>query len=162
LRPGESATLYVPLVFWDSGRILIASDGSNLIPEVNQVAPTPLKPNSPNPFFYRDFEYFVINENVMKRRTEVEKVPKAVVDKLLPLKDKAPYQVKDDFMKAAEALVGPVDWPVYSNSIFNVAGSEIPTKRDRDDLEGGKHAVLWYQSQDFGGKAEGPSGGAPF
>ncbi len=162
LRPGETVTIYVPLVFWDSGRILIASDGANLIPEVIQVAPTPQKPNSPNPFFYRDFEYFVINKNVMERLTDVEKVPKSVVDKLLPLKDKEPFQVKDDFMKAAEALIGPTDWPVYSNSIFNVAGSEIHTKRYRDDLADGKHAVLWYQAQNFGGKAEGPSGGAPF
>ncbi len=161
LRPGETATMYVPLVFWDSGRILIASDGSNLIPEVNQVAPTPQKPNSPNPFYYLDFEYFTINKNVIDRLLKDEKVPEAIVDKLKPLLDKV-FVIKDEFEKECAALLGETDWRVYSNSIFNMAGSEIPTKRFRDDLEDGKHAVLWYQAQDTAGKALGPSGGAPF
>jgi hypothetical protein len=32
LRPGQQITIAVPLVFWNAGRIQIASDGSNLIP----------------------------------------------------------------------------------------------------------------------------------
>lgn len=161
LRPGESVTIHVPLVFWDSGRILIASDGSNLIPEVNQVAPTPQKPNSPNPFFYLDFEYFTLNQNAISRLLNDEKVPKAIVDKLEPMYDKV-YVIKDEFDAEVTALLGKTDRDIYINSIFNMAGSEIPTKRFRDDLEGGKHAVLWYQAQDAAGKAVGPSGGAPF
>lgn len=45
LRSGQTITINIPLVFWDGGRMDIATDGTYLIPS---------SPTDPNPFLYRD------------------------------------------------------------------------------------------------------------
>lgn len=51
LKSGASITFQVPLVFWDAGRLNIATDGTYLTPR--QSSPTDEK--TPNPFFYYDY-----------------------------------------------------------------------------------------------------------
>lgn len=159
LRKGETVTIPVPLVFWDAGRILIASDGSNLIPKVDNVAAPANLPNSPNPFHYHNFQNFVINDAVLDALVKQDKVPQSVADALKSLLNQV-FENIDAFKAAARNAVGAA-YGQYEVPILNRAGAVIPTKRFRDDLPDGVHSVLWYRAQSSGGIAEGPAGSAP-
>lgn len=50
LRPGQKVTVAVPLVFWDAGRMEIATVGQDLTPDLTQGS------GSPNPFQYYAFD----------------------------------------------------------------------------------------------------------
>lgn len=160
LRPGETVTIPVPLVFWDAGRILIASDGANLIPAVDNVAPPIGQPNSPNPFHYHDFQNFMITQGVLDALVSQDKVPQTVADGLKPLLGQT-YTVIGDFQAAVAQAIGGAAAGQYQVPILNRAGAVIPTKRFRDDLADGVHGILWYRGQSVGGMAEGPAGSAP-
>lgn len=160
LQPGATVTVEVPLVFWDAGRILIASDGSNLIPTVDNVAPPPGQPNSPNPFRYHNFQNFVINDAVLAALVSTYNAPQSLADDLRPLLNQV-FENITDFQNAARKLAGAQLFGQFEVPILNLAGAVIPTKRFRDDLADGVHAVLWYQGQSVGGLAEGPAGSAP-
>ena len=67
----------------------------------------------------------------------------------------------DKFKAAARNAAGAGAYGQYEVPILNRAGAVIPTKRFRDDLPDGVHAVLWYRAQGVGGLAEGPAGSAP-
>src|SRR5262249_44249099 len=151
-------TVQVPLVFWDAGRILFASDGSNLIPDVDNIAPPIDNPNSPNPFHYHDFQNFMITDSVLKDLVSKDKVPQSVADKLKPLLNQKFVDI-DKFKDAARMAAG-ADYGTYEIPILNRAGSVIPTARFRDNIDK-VHTVLWYRAQGAGGLAEGPAGSAP-
>lgn len=158
LRPGDTVTIDVPLVFWDAGRILFASDGANLIPAVDNEFPPPGMANSPNPFNYHNFQNFIVNAAVTQGLLAAGVAP-AIVDLLTPLLNQT-FEVIDDFKAAARAALKSNYDPI-EGVLLNLARSQIPTKRYREDLADGVHAVLWYQGQNDGGLAEGPAGGAP-
>ncbi|WP_406694269.1 hypothetical protein V5E97_24640 [Singulisphaera sp. Ch08] len=160
LKSGQTVTVPVPLVFWDAGRILIASDGSNLIPQVDNVVPTASNPNSPNPFHYHNFQNFIINDAVLQDLVSKDGVPQSVADSLKPLLNQTFVDI-DKFKNAARTAIGPAGYGMYEVPILNRASAVIPTKRFRDDLADGVHAVLWYRAQGVGGLAEGPAGSAP-
>lgn len=163
LRKGESVTIQVPLVFWDAGRILFASDGSDLVPLVDRVAPPSNQPNSPNPFHYHDFQNFVITQAVLDTLAgDPYKVPASVTNGLSSLIAHGPFVDITAFKAAARAAVNNNEqYGKYEIPILNVAGAVVPTKRFRDDLPDGVHAVLWYRAQGPSGLAEGPAGSAP-
>lgn len=160
LKPGQTVTVPVPLVFWDAGRILIASDGSNLIPKVDNIVPSADNPNSPNPFHYHDFQNFIITDTVLQELVEKDGVPQAVADALKSLLNQTFVDI-NAFESAVTTAIGTDAYANYQAPILNRAGAVIPTKRFRDDLDDGVHAVLWYRAQGVGGLAEGPAGSAP-
>ncbi|SIO65013.1 hypothetical protein SAMN05444166_7531 [Singulisphaera sp. GP187] len=160
LKAGQTVTVPVPLVFWDAGRILIAPDGANLIPQVDNVVPPANTPNSPNPFHFHDFQNFIITDGVLQDLVSKDGVPQSVADALKPLLNQTFVDI-DKFKNAARTAVGPAAYGTYEVPILNRASSVIPTKRYRDDLADGVHAVLWYRAQGVGGLAEGPAGSAP-
>ena len=66
LRPGATIVVKVPLVFWDAARVYIATEGSDMIPKVDNNPAKIDDPNSPNPFHYHEFNQDKLTEKTAR------------------------------------------------------------------------------------------------
>lgn len=66
LRPGYTIVVKVPLVFWDAARVYIATDGSDMIPKVDNNPAKIDNPNTPNPFHYHEYNQDNLTEKTAR------------------------------------------------------------------------------------------------